>query len=895
MPYTSSIVGIGLWLLTPLYLASLGFAVGGRSFGHLHGSFIGRGLAVIPIVGGLVLIATGAQALLRARRAGHLATDGAYAWCRNPLYAGHLLGILPGLALALDGRVLLLPPLIGVLAFPWAIRSEERALAACFGEAWTTYASRVNRLLPGWPRQALLMFLCALAAAGESWSPVGLSGGGAMFGPAISPLDPDRMLVHCDMGGAYRSEDGGRTWILIHADQLQGNTTCRPAFHPNQRATAYSASGWEGRLKVTRDGGRIWTALGELGGQAWGGILVDAQTADLLLVGVDEAVALSRDGGRTWTRCVGPTGRAIGFAAEPPATDRGRTYYAATQRGVWRSDDGGTTWTGKNVGLPGRDLRGFAGGFSGQVSRLYCTVPCTVIDGVLQGGIHVSADRGEHWTSAMKAGLNRETKAFDQWAMGPVVQYHQVLTTDRDPFRAFAINANTGIPPPHHCAVYRSDDGGASWRSTFFPDPRWPGFNLEHDYTIAGVGQYYQAVPNGVAICAGDPDRLLLVDDGNCLMTRDGGARWSNGHTRLAGPGVDPKSRRIPGAAFVNTGLVVTSTWNYYLDPHDRRRHYICYTDIGLGRSLDGGRTWRWWGDGERPPWVNTCYELAFDPAIPGRVWGAFSSVHDIPNDNIILGRHRSEGPGGIAVSADAGEGWAVANQGLPLAPTLAVVVDPASPARRRVLYAGVFGHGVFRSEDDGRTWRPTAAIGSAQNRRVARVQLHGDGTLFALVTALKQGEGFVDEGPGLYRSPDRGASWTLINRGTRLRWPKDFALDPKDSRRILLAAADACDRSGGLYATNDGGARWQLLVRKGPQHFSAAFSPHHPGWIYATLCEGAPGPALWLSKDGGGTWQPFAALPFRNAQRLAFDPTDRSAMYLTTFGASVLRGPAEE
>ncbi len=60
------------------------------------------------------------------------------------------------------------------------------------------------------------------------------------------------------------------------------------------------------------------------------------------------------------------------------------------------------------------------------------------------------------------------------------------------------------------------------------------------------------------------------------------------------------------------------------------------------------------------------------------------------------------------------------------------------------------------------------------------------------------------------------------------------------------------------------------------------------------TLCEGAPGPALWLSKDDGETWRPFTSLPHRNAQRVAFDPADPAVIYVTTFGASVLRGPAE-
>ena len=60
------------------------------------------------------------------------------------------------------------------------------------------------------------------------------------------------------------------------------------------------------------------------------------------------------------------------------------------------------------------------------------------------------------------------------------------------------------------------------------------------------------------------------------------------------------------------------------------------------------------------------------------------------------------------------------------------------------------------------------------------------------------------------------------------------------------------------------------------------------------TLTEGAPGPGLWLSRDNGSTWEPFEELPFSNIQRVVFDPSDEGRVYVTTFGGSVWRGPAE-
>jgi len=80
--------------------------------------------------------------------------------------------------------------------------------------------------------------------------------------------------------------------------------------------------------------------------------------------------------------------------------------------------------------------------------------------------------------------------------------------------------------------------------------------------------------------------------------------------------------------------------------------------------------------------------------------------------------------------------------------------------------------------------------------------------------------------------------------------------------------------------------------VRPKRQTFGGYFHPERDGWIYMTLTEGAPGAGLWLSRDGGRTWEAFGGLPFSNIQRVVFDPVDDGRMYVTTFGGSVWRGP---
>jgi len=714
-----------------------------------------------------------------------------------------------------------------------------------------------------------------------------------MFSPAISPADPNLMMINCDMSAAYLSEDGGHNWRMIHHAQLRTDTQCRPAFHPSDANVIYASSG--GRLRISHDKGRTFEAIGNLKESLSGEIAINPSDANVMLAGTrNDRCWLSRDTGATWIACEGPQGKAIGFHFD--RADSGRIMFAATDKGIWRSDDGGKTWAEETDGLPWKEIQGFSGGSDPKtgVTMLYCTVPSKDENGVFKGGIYRSRDRDQTWQSAMGAGTNTSIGKKDQWSYGPIAQYRQVLTTDAAPLTVYALNTSTGFHPPYHETVYRSDDGGDNWRATFYQDPRFAQYNVAPDYVTASTGQSFKGgdTPFGAAICNSDPGRLILVYS-QSYITHNGGGTWFTGDTCPA-PGQTPK----PGSAWVCTGLVVTTTWNYYIDPLQANRHYIAYTDIGFARSVDASKTWIWWDKNSWAPWRNTCYEMAFDPQTPGKMWGAFSDVHDIPNDNIISERHGHNGPGGVCISRDFGASWKSEAQGLPLRPATGIVLDPKSPKNARTLYAGVFLEGVYKSTDDGKTWTlKKSGLGDPLNMRVSRVILHKDGTLFAMICAMRpaRGKPLAPEGVGLYRSRDGAESWEKVNASRPFLYPKDFAVHPQNSNIILVGMCDAGggDQSGGLYRTEDGGKTWERIGRQGPQTFGGYFHPKHEGWIYMTLTEGAPGAGLWLSQDNGRSWQPFDDLPFSNIQRVTFDPSDDSLIYVTTFGGSIWRGPA--
>jgi photosystem II stability/assembly factor-like uncharacterized protein len=735
------------------------------------------------------------------------------------------------------------------------------------------------------------------AHSDEPWQSVGLGGSGGMFALAVSPLDPQLMMLNCDMSGAYITRDGGQTWHMIHHRMMHSNTRCSPRFHPTVPGRIFAVSGDTNELRLSEDAGITWRLLLK-DPPPWRGPIWLLQAAagepDSLFVGAGDETFVTLDGGLIWHRCEGVKGRVVGLIAHGAHTSstEGDYNFIATSDGLFRSRNPYKDYVACGKGLPPGAITSFSGAIAkGPGLRLYLTVECSLVAGQLSGGVFASEDAGLTWRSCFSGGLNTQTRRTDQWAQGDIPQYRFIATTDENPLRVYVYCAGTSYWPPNHSTVYRSDDGGTTWTPVFFSDPRFARlklYNVEDDYVSRKWGQREQAPPYSMVVNGQDPDLVVMCTSAWVVRTENGGRTWRVCHT---GPAVDGDAG---GQAWPCNGLVVTTTWNYYIDPHEPTRHYICYTDIGFARSLDAGRTWIW--QGPSLPWRNTVYELAFDPVVPGRIWGAMSNTHDIPNDNVISGRHRVIMDGGVAFSDDFGISWKKCD--LPAAPALSVVLDSNSPADRRVLYASLFEKGVYKSTDGGATWvSASEGLGHPRNLRCCKLHRSADGTLFVLITAKKVDGGELTlDGVGLYRSTDAAVTWSKITDPLQLHWPKDFTIKPGDPRTILLSAAGFRGHGdeGGLYRTTDGGMTWKKLAQKEREHFGACYHPSHPSWIYLTCTEGAHEAGLYLSRDDGATWEPFTTLPFRNIQRVVFDPARPQEIILTTFGSSILRGPAE-
>ncbi len=628
---------------------------------------------------------------------------------------------------------------------------------------------------------------------------LGLGGGGGMYTPAVSPVDPKLMFMTCDMSGVYRSVDGGRTWQIIPFREIKSARSMKVAFDPTDVNVMYTYGGpeYSQKLMVSRDTGMTWRPTGSA--QPWGAdavveMAVGGRGGRFLIAGTGKGAYVSENAGRTWEACKGIGGHFQGFHIVGDAEGEVKHVFAASDVGIWRSDDGGRKWASQVNGVAGDRLTGFCGGTERATGKtvIFTTIRSAKVEGKFGGGIYRSEDLGESWQWVMREGkgLNTRLGKVDEYGSGDQAQYYDIDMASGQTDVVYSPAVGTGYWPPNHNTIYRSEDSGETWRFVFSSDARFPELNVKPGWLKYDL-QWGNDQASGFTVCDGDSDVLLRTENGGTYFSHDGGKTWGAAYTA---PG--PKTTGGKRQAWRSTGMEVTTTWDYLWDPVNRERQFICYTDIGFGRSEDGGKTWTYSADGS--PWRNTFYDVVFDPERPGVMYAACSNVHDIPHSTYTAER-ASKGAGGVAESRDHGKTWKAISEELPEGPYTSICIDPESPAEARVMWATNFGEGVFKTVDGGKRWRKSSrGLGSAKNMRTFLVRRAPSGNLYCGIGPLRVGSNFPAPG-GLYRSTDAGASWKCINAGLKLGWQTGFAVSGKNENVIYVCAASGwANRQGG-------------------------------------------------------------------------------------------------
>src|SRR5687768_10743607 len=205
---------------------------------------------------------------------------------------------------------------------------------------------------------ALLGTIVLLAAApllhAQSWVPVGPPGGDVRS-LAADPRDPRRVYLGTSDGMLYRSDDGGRRWQrLTPGFPLRGVSLDDIVVTPSG---VVLVGYWEvhesgGGVARSVDGGRTFTVLEGIRGQAVRALAVAPSNPDMIAAGALSGVFRSPDGGRSWRR-ITPEGhpdlRNVGSIAFDPVDPR--IIYAGTWHLPWKTTDGGRMWQPVNTGM----------------------------------------------------------------------------------------------------------------------------------------------------------------------------------------------------------------------------------------------------------------------------------------------------------------------------------------------------------------------------------------------------------------------------------------------------------------------------------------------------------------------------------------------------------------
>ncbi len=558
-------------------------------------------------------------------------------------------------------------------------------LASTLSPAWAQ-APRPSVVIPRWTA------LAPLEGAGP-----------AVRGLEASVASPNTISAWSS-AGVLRSDDRGESWSRQCPWPDEVTTRPQVAVSPADPNRIVAANPVTGSMLVTRDGGASWLApaVPPTGGYFMR-LSFDPFDPDVLFAGSVDGVWKSEDGGTTFSQSLA-TSTEISFL-KVARHNRLRVTALVSGVGVTKSEDGGATWEPQgNVPAAGTILS-FA-------------MDDRDTNRMLFGGtnLHLTEDGGQTWTA-----IPAPSEGFDMVAF--------------DPMRPGRILAGL-----REVALMISDDLGANWTIVRGPE-------------IDPIG----ANPFALLCPSSHPDLLIVGGRGGLARSTDAGVQFTRTNGGLG--------------AFAN----VESVAIHPIDPD----HIVAKTGGSAFVSTDGGLSWTESSSG--PSFTGT--DIVADPAIPGRFW---AGTLGIVNGSVQLWRSNDGGftfaplpqsfpyyfwnlavasngvlfgaGSGLLRSTDGGDTFV--NTGLPASWVWDVAVSPADPM---VLWANS-GSTVYRSTDGAMTWIPAT---TSPTPTVRGLHAHPTDPSICYATVPT----FIDGGESLWVTMDGGDHWKSVPTGIRNGW----------------------------------------------------------------------------------------------------------------------------
>jgi photosystem II stability/assembly factor-like uncharacterized protein len=664
---------------------------------------------------------------------------------------------------------------------------------------------------------------------GMEWRTIGPNRGGRSITAVGSASRPLEYYFGATGGGLWKTTDGGVTWRPVTDGLIHSSSVGAVAVAESNPDVVYIGMGetefrgnilqGDGVYRST-DAGKTWTHLGLDQTEAIAKIRVDPHNADVVYVAAfghpygrntERGVFKSTDGGKSWRKIlyrddktaaidisIDPSNPNILYAALWEAY---RTPWSMSSggpgSGLFKSTDAGETWTEitRNPGLP----KGVVGKIGVSVSPVDPNRVFAIIENE-NGGVFRSEDAGATWSL-----VNNERKLRQR-----AFYYTHIVADTKLKNRVYVLNVS----------FFRSDDGGARFDSTI-------------------------AVPHGdnhdLWIAPNDNQRMIEANDGGGTISFSAGRSWSE--------------ENFPTAQLYH--VAVTTDFPYHVCGAQQDNSTLCLPSNGWS-NLRGART-RQLGDWMYDVGGGESGYIAPDPKNPNIIYagsqGALLTRFDRSNGQIrdvqVYPRFFSGEP-----SSALPERWQW---------TYPIVFSPKDPT---ILYTS--SQHLWRTIDQGQTWQRispdlTRADPSTLGESGGPIthDMNGPevyGTIFTIapspldVTLIWTGS---DDGLA-YVTRDGGKSWTNVTPVGLPKFARISLIDasPNDPGSAYLAAKNYQndDRAPYIYRTHDFGKTWTKVVTgiRGDDYVHAVREdPKRRGLLYAGTEHG-----IYVSWNDGDSWQ---------------------------------------
>lgn len=738
------------------------------------------------------------------------------------------------------------------------------------------------------PRLAVVKLENRLAPSGvpAQWVTRGSGGGGSLFSPQINPINAAEYYVSSDMGQLFHTTDAGATWREVDFRQLQGNHETRVNFteNPNIQYTIdYSSIGGvdHQRPAKTTDGGLTWQPLAnDPTGDGAMYLYADAANHNRLVVTDYDTLYFSADGGNTWASKFTGSNNGAGLILGGAFWD-GANIYLGTNSGILTSTNNGSTFAPLAVGgLPsGQWLISFAGAKQNGVTR-FVGVTFGAADswaGIAGydnggGGVVVTLDLGQsNWTVRALP-----TSAWPFFAGMGLTDVNTMYV---------AGGSSNGTP-----TVYKSSNGGGTWASVF---QTTNNANIQTGWSGQGGarGWGYGELAMGFTVDTADANRVILTDFGFAHATTDGGATWqalyvATSDRNAAGQNINPAK------TYHDSGLDNTTAWQVtWASPTNL---FISNSDVQGQLSTDGGQTFGFGYTGHNR---NSMYRVAV--ASNGTLYGAAGSVHDLYQSTTLTDARIDGANGAVMFSANGGVTWQTLHDfGHEVC---WVATDPTSANRlyAAVVHSSATVGGVWVTNNLGAgsasTWTKLPNPPRTQGHPFNIIVLN-DGTVVASYSGRRDAAGTFTASSGVFVSIDGGQTWSDRSSPGMQYWTKDVVIDPADPTQntwyagVYSGWGGPPNDLGGLYKTTNRGVSWTRItngldrvesITINPTDFNEAFlTTETQGLRYSSNL-----------RTASPTFTQVASYTFRQPERVFFNPYNPNEIWVTGFGGGVRVG----